>query len=264
MGSGEALPRRRQVVTLLAAGAIRARRPAKPSAVTQPAATSSPRAVATSVRNRPLSRTRSAKKWAPRSWSSSSSRPARDESPFAAAGPFRSPQGDHFAPQNGDGGGAYRGLAPLARIQSEPDIAATDRQTVEQVRGVGGDAGRQDLGLPSGGGDAETGEPVEHGAGAFDALYSVAGQALPIEQETHVGRRADGDDFLAQSFHRVAVDPCQQPAFAPLLAGQVRVEAATHGKAFLFQRRQGLFQVAHGQGQGPARSVARIGPRHSR
>ena len=88
---------------------------------------------------------------------------------------------------------------------------------VEPARIVVGDACGEEGSLPFDGWSFEAFELAE---GVEDSFFAgelgLRGEVLPLEEPSHVSRRGDGLNLLAEGYYGAAVDALQDAAFAPL------------------------------------------------
>ena len=155
--------------------------------------------------------------------------------------------GDH-----GDRGRAHgrrpavaAGGAPVARRQADPGGMARQAACVEPGRPVVGEPGRQDLAFPRTGGRAVAFELGDDGVEGLRSLdLRIRRHALPLEEKAQEVARGHGLDLGAQPLDRVVMDAGEQPTLAPFVARRTRREAAAHGEALGFQRRQSRRDLA--------------------
>ena len=72
----------------------------------------------------------------------------------------------------------------------------------------------------------------------------IGRHALPLEEEAQEVARGHGLDLGAQPLDRVVMDAGEQATLAPFVARRARREAAAHGEALGFQRRQSRRDLA--------------------
>ena len=162
----------------------------------------------------------------------------------------------HIAPrEQHDRRGAHRRRAArriaAAGAETRPHETTGEALLIEPGGFVLTDAVGQDLGLPGAGRRFESFELRQDCAHCVGSLHAQRRRdALPLEQEAQKVPRFDRFDLRAQAPHGVAVDSCQQPAFAPLSGcRRVRGECAAHREAFRLQRGERGFDPRRRHGE---------------
>ena len=154
--------------------------------------------------------------------------------------------------------GAARGLEPM------PDVALFAREKRPQTTSppvqrrssnsgaVVGNAARQQLRFPRGGGGLEPLEPVDDvQQSALAGGFPTRGRVLPLEQETQERRLRNGFDLSPQTAHGGAVDASEDAAVAEFLLLNARAETAAQDQPLVFQPDYGGIDVGHRQAEQP-------------